>query len=141
MIPDLFNPHPAGADALREGCFLLKKRRAGRVDVPIRIFFGPPRDPDTGEPMDRSWRWQVEINGVLAGDPERPAYIGGFPVESIDVFWPHCATEPIDRAEYDYRVARADYAEEHDPDDPYGGTGARIDPLTATLPFFSDEAA
>lgn len=146
MIQDPFNRERDGADDLEEGFFLLKKRRAGRVDVPIRIWFGPPEDlehdregyvPIAERPvLDRSWRWQVEINGVLAGDPDSPAHISGRPVDSLVGIWPECKSEPIDRAEYEYRVARADWAERFDEDDPYGGTGARIDPMTAPLPMF-----
>lgn len=141
MVEDLFIREQDGVDALEEGWFLLKRRRAGRVDVPIRIWFGPPQDSETGAIMDRSWRWQIEINGVDALNPDQPAMISGQPVTSLEGIWPEAKTEPIDKAEYDYRVARAAWAEEHDENDPYGGTGARIDPLTATLPTFSDEAA
>lgn len=153
MIQDLYIRDQDGADALEEGFFLLTKHRSGRVSVPVRIWFGPPEDPETrrrwvsGEqrweyvpiaerrPLDRSPRWQVEINGVLAGDPDEPAMISGRPVDDIGDVWPVCKREPIDRVEYEYRVARADHAEQHDPDDPFGGTGAKIDPMTARLPF------
>jgi hypothetical protein len=135
MIDEPWIRDRSGADALEEGYFLLKKRRAGRIDVPVRVFFGPPLDPDTGEEMDRAPLWQLEINGVNAGYPERPACISGRPVDSLEGIWPECKSEPIDKAEYDYRVARADWAEQHDENDPFGGTGAKVDPMTATLPF------
>lgn len=143
MIPDLFNPHPDGVDALEQGFFMLSMSRSGRVSVPIRVWFGPPEDPDTRHlrigarlKLDRSWRWQIEINGVLAGDPDTPAYIAGRPIETLEGIWPEAKANPIDQAEYEYRVARADYAERWDENDPYGGTGARVDPLTATLPEY-----
>lgn len=142
LVDDLFNPNPDGSDRLKEGFYLLKKHRSGRVSVPLRIWFGPPEDPETVDRpiaertiMDRSPRWQIEINGVLAGDPECPACISGRPVELLEDIWPVAKGEPIERYEYEYRVARAAYAEQYDPNDPFGGTGAKIDPMTATLPF------
>lgn len=142
-IPDLFDPRPDGADALEAGFYLLKMRRSGRVDVPIRIWFGPPEDPDSRAlpidnrwKLDRAWRWNIEINGVLFGDPDQPVHIAGRPVETLEGIWPEAKAEPIDQPEYEFRVARADYAERWDENDPFGGTGAKIDPLTATLPEY-----
>lgn len=34
--------------------------------LPIKIWYGPPHDPDTGEEMDRSWRWQCLLDGKEA---------------------------------------------------------------------------
>lgn len=142
MIDDVFNPIQEGADGLEPGFYLLPKRRAGRVDVPIRIWFGPPDDPETMHlpvaqraQLDRSWRWQIEINGVLAGDPDFPACIAGWPVDELGEIWPVAKGYPIDQAEYDYRVARAVHAEQYDERDAFGGTGSRVDPMTARLPF------
>jgi hypothetical protein len=143
VILDLFNPRPEGADALEQGFYLVKMRRSGRIDVPLRIWFGPPEDPETRHlPMaeravlDRSWRWQLEINGVLFGDEDNPPHIAGRPILTLEGIWPEAKAEPIDQADYEYRVARADYAESWDENDPYGGTGARVDPMTATLPEY-----
>lgn len=154
MIVDAFNPRPEGSDRLEEGFYLLTMHRSGRVSVPIRIWFGPPEDPDfltcadadspSGQryipiaervTFDRSPRWQVEINGVPFGDPDNPACIAGRPIDTLDEIWPRCARVLIDQREYEYRVARAVWAEAHDENDPFGGTGARVDPMTATLPF------
>lgn len=58
--------------------------RSGGVFVAIRIWFGPPRDPLTGEVMDRSHRWQATANGK--------------PID-LERVWPQCAADPIDEAE------------------------------------------
>jgi hypothetical protein len=31
--------------------------------LPIKLWYGPPSDPVTGEELDRSWRWQALIDG------------------------------------------------------------------------------
>lgn len=121
-----------GVDAVEEGYYLL--RREGRVDVPIRIWFGWPLDPETNELLERSPRWMVEINGDLAGDPDAPARIDGRPIESLVGIWPECRRWPTDRADYEYRVDRARFAQQHDPSDPFADAG-RVDPMTAPLPF------
>lgn len=136
MIPDLFTRESDAPDALEEGFFLLDMHRSNRVAVPIHIWFGPPLDEE-GLPMERSWRWQIEINGVPYGDPDAPPCIAGRPIEHLDEFWPKCKTIRIDEADYVYRVDRANYAERYDADDPFGGTGAKIDVLTAPLPDFA----
>jgi hypothetical protein len=121
-----------GADALVEGYYLLKRRRAQRVDMPVRIWFGAPLD-ENGDELDRSPRWQVMIAGTLLG--EEPFWIGGLNIECLADLWPACAAEPIDLNEYEFRMARAEWAAEHDPLDPFGTPGGRIDPMTAPLPF------
>ena len=50
------------------GFFTVTTVRGG-PSVPARIAHGPPRDPETGEPLDRSWVWSVFINGDLAAEP------------------------------------------------------------------------
>lgn len=136
MIPDPFIRDRGGdPDALEEGYFLLEMHRSGRVSVPIRIWFGPPLDEE-GQPMERSWRWQIEINGVLFGDPDAPPAIAGRPIDRLDEFWPHCKRCPITAEDYRYRVDRANHAEKYDENDPFGGTGRRIDVLTAPLPDY-----
>lgn len=94
--------------------------RSGGVFVGVRVWHGPPHDPVTGEEMDRSWRWQAEIDG-------RPA-------DLADV-WPKCAGDPIDAAEYQFLAARRRWGEENAPDSPQADPRRRIDPLTAPLPF------
>lgn len=133
MIVDRFIRHQASAEALVEGYFLLQRRRSRRVDMPVRIWFGPPTDPDTGEEMDRSPRWHVSIAGVLLDD--EPINVGGITFESVVDLWPAVGQQPIEEHEYLFRMARQDWAAAHDPDDPLGSPGSRIDPFTAPLPF------
>ncbi|MBX9814054.1 MAG: hypothetical protein K2X76_05070 [Sphingomonas sp.] len=133
MIPDPLIQARASADGLVAGFYLLPRRRAGRVDLPVRIWFGPPEDED-GTPLDRSPRWQVAIAGTVL-DFYEPVRLGGMTISALDDVWPACAAHPIDEADYRYRIARQDYAAAHDPEDPFGTPGARIDPMTARLPF------
>jgi len=59
MIPDPHIRERGGADPLIEGYYLIRLDRARRVSVPVRVWYGPPNDPETGEPLDRSHRWQI----------------------------------------------------------------------------------
>lgn len=97
-----------------------RKRRRDAVWRPIAIWHGPPLDPWDGTELDRSWRWIC----LFAG-------------RHIDLatVWPDCQKNPIDRAEYEYLLARIDHAARHDPTDPYGHKSGSIDWLTAPPPF------
>lgn len=100
------------------GCFRIKLRR----DAPwsaIRIWLGPPRDPETGEEMsERGYRWQAELNGA--------------PVDLYD-HWPGCAREPISREEHDRIVGRNRTMDE---DSPFYDPRKPIDLFTAPPPQF-----
>lgn len=133
MIVDRFIRDQASADALREGYYLIQRRRSRRVDIPMRIWFGPPVDPETGEEMDRSPRWQISVAGVLIDD--EPVNIGGMTFNDASDLWPAVGQSPTTEADYLFRIARQDWAAAHDPDDPLGSPGSRIDPFTAPLPF------
>lgn len=93
---------------------------SGGVLVGIRIWHGPPFDPDTGEEMDRSWRWQAMANGE--------------PI-SFDRVWPACTGEPITYAEYDRLCARCHWAKQHAPDSAYADPTRRSDPLSTSHPL------
>lgn len=129
MIPQPFIRERAGADALIEGFYLI--RREGRVDVPIRVWFGAPLDDD-GEELDRAWRWQVQVGFQLLED--QPVKIGGIRIENLDDIWPSCARLPIGEDEWKFRLKRAEWAKAYDPDDAHAEIGGRIDPMTVTLP-------
>lgn len=94
--------------------------RTGGVFVGIRIWFGAPHDPLTGEEMDRSHRWQALAN-------ERP----------IDLarVWPKCAGMPVTAHEYAYLVAQQRWGEASAPGSPQANPTRRINPLTAPTPF------
>ena len=131
MIDEPFVREQGGADALVEGFYLIQRRRARRVDIPVHIWWGPPLDPDTGEEMDRSPRWQIELAGALF---DQPLTFGGITFTAISDFWPAVGREPISEVDYRFRVSRAAWAQEHDPDDALGSPGGRINPMSARLP-------
>ena len=107
------------AEEPREGLYRLRLRR-GAMHSAIRLWYGPPHDPDTGEVMDRSWRWQATAHG-------RPI--------DFDRVWPVCEADPIDQAEYDYLLELEDWGRKHDPNGPHANRHKPVDPLTAPLPF------
>lgn len=98
------------------------RTRLGRdtVILGIRIWYGPPHDPVTGEVMDRSWRWQAVANNE--------------PVD-FDTVWPRCAGEPITEAEYRTFVARQAWARQHAPDSAYAERGRKVDRLSTRTPL------
>jgi len=83
----------------------------GAVWSAVHLWYGPPVDPDTGEEMDRSYRWQARVNGIIADDITR--------------IWPRCAEDMISWQQYDLILGRN---AEHDPN-------RAIDWLTLELPF------
>ncbi len=127
------------------GRYLMPLVRGG-VLVPVRIWFGPPPDPETRAPLDRTPRWNCEINGEIAyrcTGPTREAARclwcrrDGAPKcgELIDVYdaWPYCARRPVDEAEYRYRLALRAYAESHEPDAPAAQPGRKVDWLRSPV--------
>lgn len=92
----------------------------GTVQVGVRIWHGPPCDPVTGEELDRSLRWQAEIDGEYT-DFER--------------VWPACAGQPITEDEYRRYVARKAWARENAPDSAYAKTVRKIDRLSTNTPL------
>lgn len=91
--------------------------RRGSPDVGVVLWHGIPFEPWTGEPMDRAPRWQAQANGK---------YI------EFDRVWPGCAADPIDEAEYQYLLSRADWAAENDPKDPFASVREPVDWLNST---------
>ena len=91
---------------------------SGGVLVGIKLWYGPPTDPDTGEEMDRSWRWQAHANG---------RYI------DFDRAWPKCTGDPVDEQEYRYLSSLQEWGERHAPTSPEANPQKRIDWLTAPL--------
>lgn len=92
----------------------------GGPKIPVRIWFGPPHDPVTGEQLDRSHRWQATVNGKDA-DP-------------YDT-WISCAAHPIDETEYNYMMGLSKWAKEHAPNAPEAKPHEKID-LNKTAPLF-----
>lgn len=98
------------------------RHRFGRdtIEVGVRIWHGPPLDPVTGEELDRSWRWQAEVNGCLV-DFER--------------VWPACALNVVSEADYRTFCARQSWAKESAPKSAYAQPGRKIDRLSRETPL------
>lgn len=63
----------------------------------IRIWFGAPLDPVTGDELDRGPRWQAERNGE--------------PVD-LEHVWPRCAADKITADEYAYLTQLARWTDD-----------------------------
>lgn len=99
------------------GTFRVRMHRDG-PPCAVRIWLGPPIDPDTGEEMsERGYRWQAIRNGA--------------PVDVLDI-WPGCARDPIDRAEHDRLVSLARTMEE---DSPFFDVRRPVDLRNCPVPF------
>lgn len=104
----------------RAGYFKTRLVRGG-PKAGVRLFYGPPRDPHTGEEMDRSWRWQAEVNGQR---------------EELDRVWPGCMREEIDKTEYNYLSRTQKHALSTDPYNPLASPKKAVDWETASPPLF-----
>lgn len=93
---------------------------SGGVPVGIRIWYGPPHDPVTGEELDRSWRWQATAN-------DKPI--------DLERVWPRCAGDPIGEVEHAYLVAQQRWGERHAPDSPQADPTRKVDLLSAPIPL------
>lgn len=78
--------------------FYKMRLRSGGVFVGVRIWWGNPIEPWTGEEMDRAPRWNSTVNGKWI-DLER--------------VWPSCAKTPIDEAEHYYLCKLQAWGAEH----------------------------
>ena len=103
----------------REGYFRFRLVSGG-VRGGVRIWYGPPHDPLTGEVMDRSWRWQAEFDGEYV---------------EFDRVWPTCTGDPITEREYLQYVQRAAWARQNAPRSAYANRTRRIDPLSPDTPL------
>lgn len=109
-------------DSPRAGYFRLRLRK-GAPYVPARIWIGPPRDPLTGELLDRSYRPIVQIaNFPATDDPEEVARV-----------WHY--GETIDPATFAYMRSRAEWARLHDPEAPAANPLRPVDLSTMRPPF------
>lgn len=99
--------------------FYRMRLRSGGITVGVRLWFGAPREPWTGDEMDRAPRWNASINGEWA--------------EVADV-WPRCAGEPIDEAEHDHLAGLQRWGRENDVP-AIADPRQRLDPLTSPLLF------
>lgn len=90
----------------------------------VKIWFGQPADPWTGELLDRSPRWQSQVG---TDDVKGEA-------ETIDL-WTWVAGHPIDEKEYRYLLRLTDWAVKNAPEAPEANPRQPINLLTAPLPF------
>lgn len=93
---------------------------AGTVKGAVRIWYGPPHDPVTGEELDRSWRWQATFDGE--------------PVD-FDRVWPACASDTLTEQEYNYLLRRRAWAQQHAPNSAHARIGKKYDPLDPANPL------
>jgi len=94
---------------------------AETVAFGVRVWFGPPLDPVTGEEMDRSWRWQAQADDGHLLEWER--------------IWPACARDPISETDFNARRARRAWARKHAPESSYAERGRKRDPLSTNEPL------
>lgn len=93
--------------------FFKRRLVRGGPWVPVRIWFSAPSDPhQPGQLLDRSPRWQAELDG-----------------REIDIWsvWPGCSGHPIDKQEYDFLRATNAHARTHEPAMPEANPERRID--------------
>ena len=105
------------SDEPRAGTYYMRRVKNG-PKLAVVIWHGPPRDPLTGELLDRSHRWQAHVNGEEA-DPW--------------AIWSRC--RPIERPEYLYLLARHEYALQHDPSLPEAAPKSAVNLKTMKPPF------
>lgn len=103
------------------------RRVAGGPWVGARISHGPPRDPETGERLDRSWFWSIEIDGELAHPPHPEPFTAG-------IGWVWMTGTPITEQEYRFLLDTARYARQHDPAAPEANPREKVN-LGAMAPI------
>ncbi|SNT20168.1 hypothetical protein [Sphingopyxis indica] len=102
------------------GCYRIRLGR-DTVAIGVRLWFGAPLDPVTGEELDRSHRWQAQADDGEILDFER--------------VWPACARDPITEADFKARCARRAWARENAPDSAYAERGRKVDRLSRSEPL------
>lgn len=111
----------------KPGFYLLRTVKGGPL-VPARITYEPTRDPETGEPLDRSWYWRAEIAGKQLADPA----IDFLEAKVDQVWW---RGKPIGLAEFRYRMDSLAWARQHDEHAPEARPYEPID-LNSSPPVF-----
>lgn len=130
-------PYAAGAAAARtfagfnvevpvEG-FYRVRLGADTIALGVRIWFGAPinheaaGDPEAEPVLDRSYRWQAQLDTGEIIDLER--------------VWPACARSPISEADFRMRQGRRRWAQQAAPDSAYAERGRKYDPLSSREPL------
>lgn len=102
-----------------EGYYRMRLKMGGAF-VGVRIWYGAPLDPETGEEMDRSWRWQALVN-----DEHVP----------LERCWPKCGSDPIGEADYQYLAKLQSWARTNAPESSIADPRRLAHPLDNPLPF------
>ena len=110
---------PEGADTPVAGFYRGKLRSKGAL-CGIKIWFGQPLDPITGEAMDRSLRWQAQCNGEY--------------VEVEDV-WPYGVQMTITERQYEKLCQQQAWAREHAPNSALADPKRKSNPINSPLYF------
>lgn len=94
----------------------------GAVRIGLCLEWSSGRDPDTGELLDRSWRWRAWLNGE------------SLPLEDIHAVImiagqdePYVKGERIDELEYERLVQDRKWARDHAPNDPAANPRKAVD--------------
>ncbi len=116
------NEAPRQIDRPRPGYFKLRLIKGGPY-VPARLWLSPPRDPLTGEMLDRIPGPVVQVaHFPVTDDPRRVAQV-----------WE--SGETISPATHAYMCVKADWARTYSPHAPAANPLRRVDLLTAPPPF------
>lgn len=87
----------------------------GGAEVPLRIIHAPPNDPETDEPLDRSWYWRTIVNGQEYGEPS---------IQPPAKLW---IGREISETEYRYMLEDRRWAATHAPHLPEAQPEKRVD--------------
>lgn len=120
------NEAARGTDWPEPGYFSLRLVKGGPM-VGAELTYAPPNDPETGEPLDRSYYWSARIDGEHDPSPEP------MPSERVMRVWLH--GRRIDKAEYDYLTKDAEWARRFAPDDPRANPRQKVD-IRVIRPLF-----
>ena len=95
-----------------EAGYYRRKLVSGGVDVAIKIWYGFPYHPETGDISERRWGWHALRDGEL-----------------VDVFecWPGCSGARITEDEYNFMLADAEHCRQYIPSDPKARPRERIE--------------
>lgn len=72
-------------------------------------------------------------SNVMERSPTLVGFVDGEEVHPSRVPWPYGA--PMTEADYRYRLANAEWARKHAPDEPIANPRTRVDLMSAPLPF------
>lgn len=93
----------------------------GGARVPVKVWFGRPVDPITGELLERPATWRCQIDGQDDAIEACMIEIDGVTNEPV------IKGETIDEDEYTYLLQRNTWAREHEPESPHANPRKRID--------------